>query len=142
MKRLTSIATASFFAVLLACGALHANAQTEPAEIFTVPFAFTANGHNVPAGTYEISLVSSHYLMSIRNVQTGDEQFFTVMPQQQKTIASKGILVFHGCGPRKDLTEFHIPGTDSYSSTIAPRHVRNSESESCSPDGTTTIAAR
>ena len=144
MKRLTSIVTGSFIAVLFGCGALiaNANAQAEPGEIFTVPFAFTADGHNVAAGTYEISLVSNHYLISIRNVQTGKEQFFTVIPEQQLTIASQGLLVFHRCGQRKDLTEFHIPGTDLYSTTIAPRHANASELESCSPESTTTIAAR
>jgi hypothetical protein len=144
MKRIGSIIIGSLFAALFAGGALNANAraQTEPGVIFTVPFAFTADGHSIAAGTYEINLISNQYLMSIRNVQTGKEQFFTVLPQQQRTIASQGLLVFHGCGPRKNLTEFHIPGSNLYSTTIAPRHAGTSESESCSPDATTTIAAR
>jgi len=143
MKRITSIVIASL-SVLFAAGAFTSNlhAQNEPGVIFRVPFAFTADGHNVAAGNYEINLVSNQYLMSIRNVETGEEQIFSVRPEQQKAIASQGLLVFHRCGQRKDLTEFHIPGTRLYSTTIAVSLAKSSEFETCSPDETTTIAAR
>jgi hypothetical protein len=144
MKRITSIVTGSLVAALFASGALtiNLNAQNEPGEIFMVPFAFTADGHNVEAGTYEVNLVSNQYLMSIRNVKTGDEQVFNVLPEQRRAIASQGLLVFHDCGRRKELTEFHIPGTNLYSATVAPRHTESSQLESCTADDTTTIAAR
>jgi hypothetical protein len=144
MKRIASIIAGSLFAALFAGGALttNAKAQTEPGVIFTVPFAFAADGYTIDAGTYEISLVSGQHLISIRNLNTGDKQIFSVRPELQRTIASQGLLVFHRCGQRKDLAEFHIPGASLYSTTIAPRHRKASELETCSSEDTTTIAAR
>lgn len=142
MKRMTSVVVGSLFAILIVSGAFTAKlqAQEEPGIIFSVPFAFSTDGHNIPAGRYEINLVLNHYLMSIRNLQTGDVQIFSVRPEQQRTIASKGLLIFHRCGDRKDLVEFHIPGSDIYSETIAPRRLRNLEA--CQTTGNLTVAAR
>lgn len=144
MKRITSIVAGSLFAVLIAGGAFTAKltAQNEPGAIFSVPFAFTADGQKVPAGTYEVNLVSSPYLMSIRNLETGEKQFMSVRPEQQRNSPSKGVLVFDRCGQREDLREFHIPGTNLYSATISPKRARNSEVESCSYGDTMTVAAR
>lgn len=144
MKRITSMLTGTLFAVLFAGGAFTSTlkAQNEPGTIFTIPFAFTIEGHSVAAGTYEMKLVSNRYLLSIRNLKTGEEEFFNVLPQQQRAIATQGMLVLHGCGQREDLTEFHVAGTSNYSATISSRHSKSSELESCSADDTTTIAAR
>ncbi|HEY2470075.1 MAG TPA: hypothetical protein VGI45_19900 [Terracidiphilus sp.] len=144
MKRITSIMAESLVAVLIAGGGFtnKLTAQNEPGAIFSVPFSFTADGYVVAAGTYEVNLVSSQYLMSIRNVDTGEKQIFTVRPEQQPAVAARGLLVFHRCGQRKDLTEFHLPGSKLYSAAISPRHGRNSEVESCSSAESMTVAAR
>jgi hypothetical protein len=144
MKRITSIVAASLFAVLIGTGVFSsgANAQTEPAQVFSVPFPFTADGHVIDAGTYEINRASNQFLMSIRNLQTGEQQLFAVRPEQQRTISSRGVLVFHRCGSTRDLTEFHVPGTNLYSTVIPPRRSAASDLERCSEGDTTTIAAR
>lgn len=144
MKRITSIVAASLFAVLTGAAAFstHANAQNEHGAIFSVPFDFTADGHVIDAGTYKVNLDFNQHQISIQNVETGDQQFFAVRPELQHAIPSSGLLVFHRCGQRKDLTEFHIPGTNYYSATIPRRHVASSDLERCSANDTTTIAAR
>lgn len=144
MKHITSILAASLFAILtgVAMFTANANAQTESGQIFTVPFAFTADGHVINPGTYQVNLAFNQHQISIRDLATGDEQFFAVRPEQQRIIPSRGVLVFHHCGLRKDLTEFHIPGTNYYSATVAPRHASSSDLERCSANDTTTIAAR
>lgn len=144
MKRITSIMAGALFAVLIAGGGFttRLSAQNKPAAIFSVPFAFTTDGHDMAAGTYEINLVSDQYLMSIRNVETGEKQIFSVRPEQQNAVAAKGLLVFHRCGQRKDLAEFHLPGSNLYSATVSPRRARNSDLESCSPAEAMTVAAR
>lgn len=144
MKRITSIVAGALIAVLIGTGAIStkANAQAETTQVFSVPFAFTADGHVIDAGTYEINLVSNQFLMSIRNLKTGDRQLFAVRPEQQRNTSSRGLLVFHRCGANRDLTEFHVPGTNLYSTTIPPRHKTASDLERCSEDDTTTIAAR
>ena len=73
MKRIRSMMAGSSLAVLIACGgcAPKMKAQTESGAIFSVPFAFTTDGHQVVAGTYEIRRLSSPFLISVRNVETG-----------------------------------------------------------------------
>lgn len=144
MKRITSIVAGSLFAVLIAGGAFttRLTAQTEPGAVFSVPFAFTADGHRVAAGTYEVRQLSTPFLISIKNVETGEKEIFSVRPEQQREIPSKGLLVFHRCGHQAELTEFHVPGTNSYSTAISQRHGKSSEIESCSPADTMTVAAR
>jgi hypothetical protein len=144
MKRIRSIMTGSFLAVLIVCGGCSPKmrAQTEPGAIFSVPFAFTTNGHQVGAGTYEIRRLSNPFFISLRNVETGAKDLFSVRPEEQRKVPAKGLLVFHRCGQHIDLTEFHIAGTNLYSVAIPPRHARNSEIEGCSPAETMTVAAR
>ena len=144
MKRITSIVAGSFLAILIAGCTLATDlqAQNEPGLIFVVPFEFSTNGHPVPAGTYQVTLDSSQFLISIRNIKTGDKQLFNVRPEQRGTIAERGVLVFHKCGARKDLTEFHIPGTDVYSATMMPQGARNIETNDCRTNETMTLAAR
>jgi hypothetical protein len=144
MKRITSIVVASLFAALTGAAAFsnNASAQREPGAIFTVPFAFTTDVHTIAAGTYKVNLDFNQHQISIQNLNTGELQFFAVRPELQRAISTGGLLVFHRCGQRKDLTEFHIPGTNYYSATIPPRHTSSSDLERCSASDTTTIAAR
>lgn len=144
MKRITSILAGSLLATLIGAAGFiaRAGAQTNSGAIFTVPFAFTADGHVINPGTYQVNLAFDQHQISIRDLATGDEQLFAVRPELQRMSPSRGVLVFHRCGLRKDLAEFHIPGTNYYSATIAPRHASSSDLERCSPNDTTTIAAR
>ena len=143
MKRIKSIMAGSILAVLIAEGALTAQlrAQFAPGEVFTVPFAFTAEGHEIAPGTYEVRRDSS-YLISIQNVKTGEKQLFSARPEGNAAISVKGLLVFQRCGDRAELSEFHIQGTTFYSVTIEGHGKRSSEVERCSAPDTTRVAAR
>ena len=144
MKRITSIVAGSAFAVLTACGTFSAvlSAQDALGEIFTVPFAFTAGGHEIGPGTYEVRRAMSQRLISIQNVQTGEKELFSVRPEDRSSISGKGFLVFERCGDSRNLIEFHNRGTGLFSATIAPSRKKNLEVGSCSMSGTTTVAAR
>jgi len=144
MKRITSIMAGPLLAVLLAAGAFEAklSAQDPSGEVFTLPFAFTADGHEIQPGTYEIRRSANAFLISIQNVQTGDKQLFSVRPEGSAAVPAKGLLVFRRCGDQRELSEFHIRGTNLYSATVQPNQRRNSEIERCSTPDTTTVAAR
>ncbi len=144
MKRMSSIIVGSLVAVLIAGGTFAAqlHAQNGPGVVFSVPFAFTADGRNIAAGTYELNLVSNKFMMSIRNVETGDMQVFTVHPEEQKATDSQARLIFHNCGGHLDLTEFHVPGNNLFSETIPPRHLHNMETKACPAPDFVTLAAR
>ncbi len=144
MKRMNSIIVSSLVAVLIVGGtfAVKAHAQNGPGVVFSVPFAFTADGRNIPAGTYELNLISNNFMMSIRNVETGNMQIFNVHPEQQRAIESQGRLIFHNCGDHLELTEFHIPGTDVFSETMRRRSRNNTEAKACPPTDFVTLASR
>ena len=144
MKRMSSIIVGSLVAVLAAGGTFAAkvHAQNGPGVVFSVPFAFNADGRNIAAGTYELNLVSNKFMMSIRNVETGDTQVFTVHPEEQRAIDSHGRLIFHSCGGHTDLTEFHVPGTNLFSEMIPPRQRKNMEAKVCATPDFVTLAAR
>lgn len=144
MKRIATIVAGTLMAILIAGGASTAklNAQNGSGEIFTVPFAFTVDGHKIQPGTYEVRREASQFLISIQNVETGENQSFSVRPEQRSAIPAKGILVFGRCGDQRQLSEFHIRGTNLYSAAIATRNEKNSELESCGSPDVVTLAAR
>lgn len=115
-------------------------AQNSEGLVFSVPFAFTADGSRIAAGTYALNLVSNEFMMSIRNLETGDTQVFSVRPEQQRAIESRGRHLFHRCGSHMDLAEFHVPGTNLYSETITPGRMKKAESKAC--PATVFLAAR
>jgi hypothetical protein len=144
MKRMSSIIVGSWVAVLLVGGTFAAkvHAQDGPGVVFSVPFAFTTDGHNIAAGNYELNLVSNEFLMSIRNLKTGELQLFSVHPDQARPIEERGRLIFEGCGDHRYLAEFHIPGTNVYSTAMTPNRVKNAEAKACPATGFVTLAAR
>ena len=144
MKRMSSIIVGSLVAVLIVGGTFAAklHAQSGPGVVFSVPFAFTADGRNIAAGTYELNLVANKFMMSIRNVETGDMQVFSVHPEEQRAIESKARLIFHNCGGHMDLTEFHVPGTNLFSETMPPRGLKNLEAKVCPATDFVTLASR
>ena len=144
MKRIHSIIVKSLFAILImgSASAARLHAQDDPGVVFNVPFAFSVDGHAITAGNYQLNLVSSQYLMSIRNLKTGDLQVFSVHPEQERAIEAHGRLVFNGCGDHRYLTEFHIPGTNLYSNMITPSRVRNAEAKACPATDSIFLAAR
>ncbi|HMG87782.1 MAG TPA: hypothetical protein VK574_18755 [Terracidiphilus sp.] len=144
MKRMSSIIVGSLVAILIMGGtfAVKLHAQVGPGVVFNVPFAFSLDGHNIAAGNYKLNLVSGQYILSIRNLETGDLRFFGVQPGQQHAIEEHGRLVFGGCGYHRYLAEFHMPGTDTYSVTRTPERVKNAEAQACPTGNSVFLAAR
>ncbi|WP_348263494.1 hypothetical protein P8935_02810 [Telmatobacter sp. DSM 110680] len=141
---MSSIIVGSLVGVLAVGGtfAAKANAQDGPGVVFSIPFSFTADGRNIAAGTYELNLVSNKFMMSIRNVRTGDMQVFSVHPEEQRATESEARLIFHNCGGHLNLTEFHVPGTNLFSETMPPRGVKNMEAKVCPATDFVTLASR
>jgi hypothetical protein len=144
MKRIQSIIVGSLFAILIMGGpfAARLHALDDHGVVFSVPFTFSLDGQNVAAGNYELNLVSSQFVMSIRNLKTGDLQFFSVHPEEQRTVEERGHLVFNGCGDHRYLAEFHIPGTNIYSMTMTPDRVKHTEAKACRTTDSVFLAAR
>lgn len=93
---------------MLAMGAQTATAQ---AIIVTTPFAFSAGSQSYPAGTYQFTRLSD-WSLSIRNVKEGGERFFSVRPEENKSLGSNGSLTFLDSEGHRDLEAVYVPGTD------------------------------
>jgi hypothetical protein len=110
----------------LLCAGASASAQSTASV--TIPFAFSADNHYVPAGTYKVQLLSDRYL-SLRNVSTNQTQVLMVRPEAGQAIETRGRMVFQQDGSRKYLAQVWLAGTSLHSEMVV-RHKKNLESAS------------
>jgi hypothetical protein len=143
MKRVTSIIVKSLLAILISGGLLTtAHAQYDPGVTVDIPFAFSVDGQEIAAGTYQLQLIDSNFLMSIRNVSSGKEQMFNVHPEEARQISDHARLTFQVCRGHSYLTQIHTPGTTLFSATVTGRKQNNARSGACSKDDAITVALR
>lgn len=112
IANLTNLILSLSLATGLLCAGAHASAQA--VQSFTIPFAFSANHHSVPAGSYKVQLLSDHFL-SLRNIKTDKTQILLVRPEEGRVIETKGRLIFRHDGGRNYLTQVWIAGTNVHS---------------------------
>jgi hypothetical protein len=108
----------------LLCAGASASAQSTASV--TIPFAFSADNHYVPAGAYKVELLSDRYL-SLRNVATNQTQVLMVRPEAGQAIETRGRVVFQQDGSRKYLSQVWIAGTSLHSEMVV-QHKKNLES--------------
>lgn len=96
----------------LLCAAANASAQT--AERATIPFAFSANHRQLPAGTYEVRRLSDGVL-SLCNLETGRTQLLIVRREDERGVETRGRLVFHHGETGNSLMQVWIAGTTIHS---------------------------
>lgn len=119
MKRLCRVVT-HLLLIAVTAGLLYAatNAWAEASASVNIPFAFTANHHQMPAGYYKVERVSNRFLSFI-DVSTGKHVTFVLInPEQSESIAIRGALIFHVNGQRYMLTEVRIAGSSMRSRLI------------------------
>jgi hypothetical protein len=76
----------------LLCAASNASAQTS--ATFTVPFAFSANNWDMPAGSYNVQRLT-YRIVSLRNLKTGRNHLLMVRPDDSERMTdTTGRLVF------------------------------------------------
>ena len=116
MKRISSLIAKSLVSILIGSGSLAMNlqAQSDLAMTISIPFQFTVGTHSMEPGTYEFSLVSSPFLVSVLNVKTGHQEMFPVRPAQQLAVEERGHLKFQNSHACRVLDEIHFPGTDRF----------------------------
>jgi len=116
MTRHSAILTNLLLSLPLATGLLcaTANASAQSSETVTIPFAFSADHQQVPAGTYEVRLLSSSFL-SLYNLRTAKTQILMVRPDEKRVIETRGRLTFLRDGTQYSLMQVWIAGTDIHS---------------------------
>ena len=90
-----------------------------------VPFAFTANNQQFPAGLYEIRALNS-FLLRVSNIATHQSQFLMVSPSGLRDIPSGGRLIFHrySNGSKNYLNQIWMPGRSEVSELYPTRQER------------------
>jgi hypothetical protein len=128
MKRHSPILTHVLFSLSVAAGLLCAapGASAQTAQTAVIPFAFSANGQQLPAGTYEVRLLSK-CILSLYSANTNTTQLLMVHTGGGGVIETQGRLVFHRDGTNRDLMQIRVPGTSFYSELeVQPRFQRAS----------------
>jgi hypothetical protein len=147
MKRVTSIMVKSLLTILISGGlSTPAHAQYDPGVTVDIPFAFSVDGLEIPAGIYQFQLVDRNFLMSIRNLSSGEERMFNVHPEEARQISDHAQVTFQVCRGHSYLTQIHTPGTTLFSAT-GNRRVKGqkqsiAKSDSCSREDAITVAMR
>jgi hypothetical protein len=109
---LTNLILGLSLATGLLCTGAEASAQAS--ESVTIPFAFSANHHSVPAGSYQVQLLSDRFL-SFHNIKTDKTQILLVRPEEGRGIETQGRLIFRRDGGRNYLTQVWIAETNVHS---------------------------
>ena len=141
MKRhslmLTNLLLSLPVAAGLLCAAPSASAQYDSSA--TIPFAFSADHVQAPAGTYKVQRVTN-FLVSLRNVETGKTQILTVYPKGGRVVESQGSLIFHHDGTGYSLIQVAFAGTSVQSGLAVQPKIRQA-AKNAAPTGSTVEVA-
>jgi hypothetical protein len=112
---LTNLFLSLALATGLLCAATGASAQTTTKV--TIPFGFSAGHQYVPAGSYQVQLLSDRFL-SLRNIKTDKTQVVMVRPESGQVTETQGRLVFQRHEGRLSLKQVWIAGTNMHSELV------------------------
>lgn len=121
---------------------MHLQAQDARAITANIRFPFTVGTQSIAPEIYQFSLMSSPFLLSVRNVKTGDEELFTVRPERQEHPEVHGSLTFRKSGDSDVLNEVHFPETRMFTHIIRGHGVPRTEAKRSSTCKATTVAQR
>ena len=110
MFRISSILTCA--ALTLSFGAALSGPAAAQAQSVTVniPFDFSANDQNVPAGTYRISFQAPRYLLFVHTQSTKKQYLMAVQPTWEQNSQDGGRLIFRRYGDNNYLYQVWMPG--------------------------------
>jgi hypothetical protein len=110
MFRISSILTCA--ALALSLGAALSGPAAAQAQSVTVniPFDFSANDQNLPAGTYRISLQAPRYLSFVDTQSTKKQYSMLVQPTWEQNSQDSGRLIFRRHGDRNYLYQVWMSG--------------------------------
>jgi hypothetical protein len=98
---LSSAVLSSAIALGLFASAGSAQAQTSPQLRATIPFAFQAGSHHMPAGVYDVSIRSNHMvLFEDRDPGKHVTAYLMVIPSENGQMQTNGRLIFQRYGDR------------------------------------------
>ena len=109
MFRISSILTCAALALSLGA-ALSVPAAAQQSVTVNIPFDFSANDQNVPAGKYRISLQAPRYLSFVDTQSTRKQFLMLVQPTGEQNSKDWGRLIFRQYGDSNYLYQVWMPG--------------------------------
>jgi len=109
MFRISSILTCAALALSLGAALSGPVAAQAQSVTVNVPFDFSANDQNVPAGTYRISLQAPRYLSFVDTQSTKKQYLMLVQPTGEQNGQDGGRLIFRRYGDSNYLYQVWMP---------------------------------
>jgi hypothetical protein len=110
MFRISSILTCAALALSLGAALSGPAAAQAQSVSVTIPFDFSANDQNVPAGTYRISLEAPRNLLFVDTQSTKKQYLMLVQPNWEQNSQDGGRLLFRRYGNSNYLYQVWMPG--------------------------------
>lgn len=110
MFRISSIPICAALALSLGAALPGPAAAQAQSVTVNIPFDFSANDHNLPAGTYRISLQAPRYLSFVDTQSTKKQYLMLVQPNWEKNSRDSGRLLFRRYGESNYLYQVWMPG--------------------------------
>ena len=110
MFRTSSILTCAALALSLGAALSGPTAAQAQSVTVTIPFDFSANDQNVPAGKYRISLQAPWYLFLVDTKSTKKQYLMVVEPTWEQNSQDGGRLIFRRYGESNYLYQVWMPG--------------------------------
>jgi hypothetical protein len=110
MFRISSILTCAALALSLGAALSGPAAARAQSVTVNIPFDFSANDQNVPAGTYRISLQAPRNLLFVDTQSTKTQYLMLVQPTGEQNSKDRGRLIFRRYGDSNYLYQVWMPG--------------------------------
>jgi hypothetical protein len=110
MFRISSILTCAALALSVGPALSGPAAAQDQSVTVNIPFDFSANDQNVPAGTYRISLQAPRYLLFVDTQSTKTQYLMLVQPTWEQNSKDRGHLIFRRYGDSNYLYQVWMPG--------------------------------
>jgi hypothetical protein len=102
MKNIRSLLT---IAVLLAATSVCVQAQERPLTTVTVPFAFTVENSNLPAGSYTVSVLPPYNMLKVQSADGRKVVMIRAIPSKSSTDSKQAKFVFERIGNEYFLSQ-------------------------------------
>jgi hypothetical protein len=99
-------------ALLLAAVSVYVQAQERPLLTATIPFAFTVENSNLPAGDYTISTLPPYNMIKVQSVDGRKVAMIPAIPSPTSAESMQTKLVFHRIAKEYFLTQVWEQGSN------------------------------
>ena len=98
--------------LLLAAVSVYVQAQERPLLTATVPFAFTVENSNLPAGAYTVSILPPYNMIKVQSADGRKATMISAIPSRELGESKQAKLVFHRFGNEYFLAQIWEQGSN------------------------------